>query len=182
MIQLFFAAETAESASHASEGLPLGLSLQAFIIQLVTFILVFLLLKKFAFKPIVKMLNERHKVIDDGVRLGQKMEKEQAQLEEHKAEIVRQARHEADAIVATAHKEARDVNREAEKSAHKKAEAILADAEVRIKEETDQAKRKLEKDVAKLVAEATEAVVEQKLDKAADSKLIDKIVKEKLHK
>lgn len=179
MIPLLFASETAETAS---EGLPLGIDFKAFIFQLITFIILFFLLKKFAFKPIVKLLDQRHKVIDDGVRLGQKMEKEQAKLEEEKAKMIREARHEADAIVATAHKEAREVAREAEKTAHKKTEAMMADAELRIAEESDQAKRKLEKDIAKLVAEATEAVVGEKLDGKADTALIDKVVKERLHK
>ena len=176
MISLYFAAES----TQASSGLPLGLSLQAFIIQLITFVLVFFLLKKFAFKPIVKIMDERHKVIEDGVRLGQKMEKEQAKLDEEKARIVREARHEADGIIATAHKEAREVARDAEKAAQVKADAVMADAELRIKEETDHARRKLEKEISELVGEATEAVVGEKVDNAKDKALIEKTVKERL--
>lgn len=172
MIPLLFAAETTSSG-----GLPLGLDLKAFIFQLITFVLLFFLLKKFAFKPIVKLLNQRHQVIEDGVRMGLKMEKEKAKLDETIAKAMRDARVEADKIIATGHKEAREIIREAEKTAQRKAESIIADAEVRINEESEQARRKLEKDIVALVSDATEAIVGEKVDPKKDAELIDKILK-----
>lgn len=167
----------AEGAEHASSGLPLGLSLQAFIIQLITFIFVFLLLKKFAFGPITRMLEVRRKTIEDGVRLGRKLEKEQAKLDEEVARITREARHEADRIIAAGHKDARQAVREAEKSAQVKAERILKDAEERIHEESEHARRKLEKDLVGLVSEATETIVGEKVDAAKDAELVKKAMK-----
>ena len=176
MIQLLFAAESAESTSS---GLPLGLSLSAFIIQLITFILIFFLLKKFAFNPIVKLLDQRFKVIDDGVKLGRKMEQEQAKLEQTKEQIIRESRHEADKIIATAHKEAREIAREAEKAAARKADTMIADAEVRINEESKRYKRKLEKDIVGLTSEPTEAIVGEKVDPKKDAAIIDKILNDR---
>lgn len=177
MIPLLFAAETTSSS-----GLPLGLDLKAFIFQLITFVLIFILLKKFAFKPIVKLLDQRHKVIEDGVRMGLKMEKEKAKLDETIAKAMRDARVEADKIIATGHKEAREIIREAEKTAQRKAESIIADAEVRINEESEQARRKLEKDIVTLVSDATEAIVGEKVDPKKDAELIDKILKGRTQK
>lgn len=172
------ASTTAESApaEHKESGI-LGVSLEAFVIQLITFILVFFLLKKFAFNRIVKILDERHKVIDEGVRHGLNMKKDREKFEKETGEVVREARHRADEIINDAQKEGRNIIRDAEKSAHKKSENMLADAEARINEEASQAKRKLERDIAGLVSEATEAVVEQKIDPAKDSELIDKALK-----
>lgn len=172
MLSIYFAAE-----ESAAQGLPLGLNPTALVIQLITFILVFLLLKKFAFTPIVKLLDKRHKVIEDGVRHGLETQKEREKVDKEKAEIIRKARHDADEIIAGAQKEGRELVREAEKSAHKKAEAIITDAEARIKEETEQARRKLERDIAGLVSEATEAIVEEKVDAKKDADLIDKAIK-----
>jgi F-type H+-transporting ATPase subunit b len=174
MLPVYFAAEAAE---HAEEGLPLGLSLQSFIIQLITFVIIFFLLKRFAFTPIVKMLDKRHKVIDEGVRHGLEMEKERTRLETETAKIIREARHDADAIIGDAQKEGREIVREAEKSAHKKSEVMLADAEARINEEAEQARRRVEKDIVGLVSEATEAVVEEKIDAKKDADLIDRAIK-----
>ncbi len=177
MLPIYFAAEAA--AEHAEESGILGFSLQSFIIQLVTFILVFALLKKFAFDRIVKMLDERHKVIDEGVRHGLAMQQEREKFEKDMSETARKARHQADEIIGDAQKEARDIVREAEKAAHTKSENILKDTEARIAEEAEQAKRRLEKDVASLVSEATEALVEEKVDAKKDANLIDKALKKK---
>jgi len=173
MLPVYFAA-----SEEASGGI-LGISLQAFIIQIITFVLVFILLKKFALNRIVEMLDKRHAIIEKGVRHGLEMEREREMLEKETAKIVREARHDADEIINGAHKEARDIIRNAEKSAHKKTEVMLADAEVRINEELDQARRKLEKEIAGLVSEATEAVVEEKVDAKKDADLIDRAIKGK---
>lgn len=155
----------------------LNISLSAFIIQLITFTIVFLILNKYAFKPIGRKLEERRKVIEDGVKLGLKLEKEKAKVDIEIVEVKKDARKEADKIIATAHKEAREVIRDAEKSTARKVEAMLAEADVRIVEETEQSKRKLEKDIVGLISEATEALVGQKVDPKKDAELIDKILK-----
>jgi F-type H+-transporting ATPase subunit b len=165
-----------ESSSTESSGI-LGVSLQAFVFQLITFILVFILLKKFAFDKVARILDERHKVIDEGVRHGLNMKKDREKFEKETDKVVREARHKADEIIGDAQKEARTIIRDAESAASKKSDAILADAEIRINEEVAQAKRKLEGNLAELVSEATEAIVEEKVDPKKDAELIDKALK-----
>lgn len=155
----------------------LGFSPQTFIFQLITFIIFFFLAKRFAFGPIVKMLEKRRQLIEDGVLLGEKMEKRQAKLEQEAEEVIRDARHDADRIINNAHKESREVIRETEKSAKAKAEAILQDAHERIDEDAMQARRSLEKDIVGLVSEATEAVVHEKVDAKKDSEIIENALK-----
>ncbi|MCW1907746.1 MAG: F0F1 ATP synthase subunit B [Candidatus Saccharibacteria bacterium] len=175
MTNLIFAAE--EAAASDSPLAALGVDARSLIFQLLTFVLVFLVLQRFAFKPISRLLAERRKTIDEGVRAGQELAKERAKLEKQYAETVKEARHEADKIVANAHKEAREVVREAEKTAARKADTIISDAEVKIGEETARAKKALEKDIVSLVSEATEALVGEKVDPKKDAALIDKILK-----
>lgn len=167
----FAATESAEQSGI------LGVSLESFVIQIITFVLVFILLKKFAFNRIIKILDKRHQVIENGVRHGLEMEKEKAELTKQTERIIREARHSADDIISDAQKEGREILREAEKSAHKKSEVMLKDAEARIDEEAHQARKKLEKEITGLVAEATEAVVEEKVDAKKDSELIDRAIK-----
>lgn len=172
MIHMLFAAEEAQSSGIGA----LGISPSAFAIQLLTFVFVFILLKKYAFKPIVALLEERRKTIDDGVKMGLRMEKEKQRLDENVAKAMREARIEADKIIANAHKDARDVVREAERTAGRKAETILSDAEVRIEAESERAKMALEKDIIGLISEATEAIVGEKVDMKKDGEIINKIL------
>ena len=172
-----FAAETAHKEATGLGAL--GVSGQAFLIQLITFVLVFLLLKKFAFDPVGRMLETRRKTIDDGVRLGRKLEREKEQMDAEVARITRDARHEADRIIANGHKDARQVVRDAEKAASRKADSMLADAEARIHEEAEHAKRKLEKDIVSLVSEATEAIVGEKVDPKKDAAIIEEVIRKR---
>lgn len=178
MIQFVIAAaETAEHAEEASGLGALGISPGAFLVQLISFLIVFLLLKRFAFGPITKLLVQRRQVIDDGVRMGLKMEKEKAKLDEKVAGALKDARHEADQIIANSRKEAREILREAEKSATTKANAMMAETEVRLNEQALRTRNQLEGELAGLVAEATEAVVGEKLDDKSDAELVKKAMK-----
>jgi F-type H+-transporting ATPase subunit b len=175
---IFAATENADASPLES----LGVNGRSFLFQLITFVLVFLILKRFAFGPIVKLLAERRKTIDDGVKMGLRMEKEKAKFDSELADVLRDARKEADKIIATGHKEAREIVREAEKNAARKADSMMAEAEARIAEESDKAKLKLEKDIVGLISEATEALVGQKVDPKADAAIIDKILKGHIRK
>ena len=176
MLHLYFAAEDAAGGSPLAA---LGVDGKSLLFQLITFILVFMLLKKFAFTPISKMLAERRKLIEEGVKAGQELEAARAKIEKEHDRVVREARLEADKIMANAHKEARDMVRGAESTATRKADSILADAEVRINEEQNRAKRALEKDIIGLVSDATEAIVGEKIDAKKDGEIIKKLMNER---
>ncbi|HET7060526.1 MAG TPA: F0F1 ATP synthase subunit B [Candidatus Saccharimonadales bacterium] len=157
----------------------LGFDGKAFLIQLITFILAYLVLRQWAFGPITKLLNERRETIERGVKLGEDMQKEKARLEQQIEEKLHEARQEADQMIATAQDTSRETVREAEEKARAKADNIVAEAEGRIATDTARARRGLEKELAGLVADATEAVIDEKLDAKKDAQLIEKALKEK---
>lgn len=167
----------AETVTGGSPLVAFHVDLKSLLFQLITFVLVLLILKRFAFKPISKMLAERRKVIDDGVRMGLRMEQEKAKLDDEIAKTMRDARHEADQIIAAAHKEGREIVREAEKAAGTKANALLSDMEERLNEEAAQARKRLEKELVGLVSEATETIVGEKVDAKKDAELVAKAMK-----
>lgn len=166
-------AETSESSGIGA----LGVDGKAFIIQLTTFVLAFLVLKKWAFKPIMKVLDERRRLIEGGVTLGEEMKKERATLEQKVAEQLADARHQADGILATAQDNAREVVREAEDKAKTKADGILVDAKSRIEQETARARQHLQKEMVTLVSEATEAIIGEKVDAKKDASLVERALK-----
>ena len=158
----------------------LGVNGQAFLVQLVTFLLFFFILEKFAIKPILKRLNARRQVIDDGVKLGLELEKQKAHLDEQIAAALQNARTEADRIIEEGKKSARKTVEDAEAAAKEKAEHIMDDAFERAKNDARRARAALEEEVAALVGEVAEAVVGRSFDGAADSSAIKKAVKEQL--
>lgn len=157
----------------------LGFDAKAFLIQLTTFILAYLVLRRWAFGPITKVLDERRQTIERGVSLSEDMQKEKAKLERQVEEKLHEARAEADQMISAAQETARETVREAEEKARQKADNIVAEAEGRIVTETARARRGLESELAGLVADATEAVLGEKIDAKKDSELIGRALKDK---
>jgi F-type H+-transporting ATPase subunit b len=157
----------------------LGFDGKAFLIQLITFVLAYLILRRWAFGPITKVLNERRESIERGVKLGEDMQKEKAELEKQVEQKLHEARVEADRMIATAQDTARETVHEAEEKARSKADNIVAEAEGRIATEMARARRGLEKELAGLVADATEAVIDEKVDAKKDAQLIERALKSK---
>jgi F-type H+-transporting ATPase subunit b len=155
----------------------LGLNLSSFLIQLGTFIIAFLVLRKWAFAPILKVLKQRRDTIEQGVALGEKMQKEQAEMEQKVAAAVRDARVQADKIIAEAGERGRQVMADAETKAKQKADGIITAAQDRIDQDLKLARSQLEKEVSGLVAEATEVIIGEKVDLKKDGALIDKALK-----
>ncbi|HTH72180.1 MAG TPA: F0F1 ATP synthase subunit B [Candidatus Pristimantibacillus sp.] len=156
----------------------LGINGKAFIIQLITFVLAFFVLKRFAFGPIVKIMNERRKTIEAGVELGEQMKKDQAAMEAKVTETLADARTQADGIIAAAHDTSRQAIREAEDKARDKAADILKQADDRITADTKRARKQLESELVGLISEATEAIIGEKVDAQKDAALIDRALKE----
>lgn len=156
----------------------LGVDVKALVIQLVSFVLAFLVLKKWAFGPIVRMMEQRRATIEQGVKLGEQMQKDKAKLDAQIADTLQKARSEADGIIAQAQDTSRQTVREAEDKARDKAAGILKDAEERIATDTARARKKLESEVVGLISEATEAIIGEKVDAKKDAQLIDRALKE----
>jgi F-type H+-transporting ATPase subunit b len=150
----------------------LGIDPLAILAQAATFLVLFLVIKKFALDGIVQTLEKRRKTIDKGVRLGHEMEAEKEQLDAKVEELLRKARTEADSIISGGQKEAGSIIKAAEEAAGRKADAILEEAHGKIDEDINAARQGLEQEMRALVAEATEVIIEEKLDAKKDEGLI----------
>ena len=157
----------------------LGISGQAFLIQLITFIIAFLVLRQWAFKPILKVLNERRQRIEDGLTLGEKMETEKAELEKAVTRELHVARTKADKILTAADTEAKQAMQAAEDNARKRADEIVETAHAQIKQMSDRERTRLKGELIGLVSEVSEAIIREKVDAGKDNVLIDKILHER---
>lgn len=156
----------------------LGIDGKAFIIQLITFLLAFWVLKRYAFTSIIKLMDERRQTIESGVKLGEKMQKDEAEMAAKVDQTLHAARQQADTIIAGAQQTGQQAIREAEDKARDKAAGILQDAEARIAQETSRARKGLERELVGLISDATEAIVQEKVDAKKDAQLIERVLKE----
>jgi F-type H+-transporting ATPase subunit b len=167
------------AAAEEVEGIAaLGIDPLALLAQATTFLVLFFIVKKFALEKIVQMLEQRHQTIDDGIKLGLKMQAEEAKLQEIIDQQLRETRTQADQILADARRESGEIIKEAELKANQKVDGMISDAHLKIEEDIKRARAALNDDVRKLVADATAVIIGEKLDNKKDAALIDRALQE----
>ncbi len=150
----------------------LGITWQSLIIQLVSFLILLALLKKFAFPALFAALDKREKVIADSVAAAEDAKKAAERAEANTEKQLQQAKKDAAAIVDLAQKEANKIADEAEARADKKAAHIIEQSHARVESDIADAKKELQAEMVSLIATATEKVVGAKLDAKSDAELI----------
>ena len=162
-------------ASEQKEGIAvLGIDPKAILLQAGTFIILFLIIKKFALKGIVDTLEKRRETIDKGVELGIEMEAEKAKFDESLQKMQQSARVEAEKIIAEAQHEAGEIIKAGEDAATQKVDGMLKHSSARIEREMENARQELQAEMLTLVSEATETIIQEKLDKTKDASLIQR--------
>ena len=161
------------------EGLSsLGINVSQLLAQGINFIILFLLLGVFAYKPIMKMMDERSARIKESMEQAEKIKQQAAQSEEEFKKRIAEAAKQGQDIVARAVQAGEEVRQKAQQQARVDAEAIVARARAEIQQERDAAIDELRRQVADISILAAEKVIETKLDKQQHRQLIDKVLAE----
>ncbi len=130
---------------------------------LLAFIIVFFILKKFAWKPILSSLDQREKGIADSLETAQRVREEMSQLKSENEELLAQAREERGVML----KEAREIKdriiNEAKDQAKLEANKIISDAQQAITVQKMAALTEVKNEVGKLVIEISEKVLRREL-------------------
>lgn len=150
----------------------LGLNVQSFLFQLITFLLLLLILRRYAYPPIVKTLEERRKAVEQSIDQAKEAAERLEKAEEQIEKMLVEARGEAEELVAAGHREAAKMVEEAETKAAVRAEHIVKEAHAQMEHEFNQARDALRHETAKLVAEATGFIVKEKVDARKNADLI----------
>jgi F-type H+-transporting ATPase subunit b len=156
----------------------LGFNVPLFIAQLVNFGLLLVLLRLFAYKPIMKMLDTRANKIKESLEAGEHAKQEAVHAESEIAKKIEEASASGQQIIGQAMKTAEDVKRRAAVDAKTEADAIIAKAEVEITREKAESMTELRKEVADLAVLVAGKAIATSLDKETQRKLIDNALKE----
>lgn len=135
-----------------------------------TFLTVLFLLSKFAWKPIMKMINEREKTIEDALLSAEKAKQEMAKLTANNEMLLREAQAERDALLKTARDTKDQIIHEAREKASQEAERLIASARESINTERQKAITELKSQAAALSLEVAEKLVRQNLSSDARQK------------
>lgn len=130
---------------------------------LIAFLIVFFLLKKFAWKPIMTGLNEREGNIAEAIAIAEKVKLEMAQLKNDNEKLLMQAREERAMMIKEA-KETKDkMIADAKEEARAQASKIMTDANAAIQHQKMAALTEIKNTVGNLVIEVSEKVLRKEL-------------------
>ncbi|NNM95843.1 MAG: F0F1 ATP synthase subunit B [Bacteroidia bacterium] len=144
-----------------------------------TFVIVFVLLRKMAWKPILKALSDRENYIKDALNSAEKAKEEMAQLQAGNEKILLEARNERDKLLKEARETKDTIIAEAKSKAQKEAEKIVQSARETLQNEKNAALNELKSQVAALSVEIAEKIIKSEL--ASDEKqkaLVNSLLKE----
>ena len=145
----------------------------------VVFTLLVLLLKKFAWKPILSAVDERNKSIKDSLAQAEKARSEMSELTASNEKIIAQAKVDRDIILKEARDMKNEIISEAKDKANIEAEKLVSTAKEQILNEKMKAITELKNYVADLSIEMAEKILSSELsDVAKQKELVSKALKE----
>jgi F-type H+-transporting ATPase subunit b len=131
---------------------------------LIAFIIVLVILKKFAWTPILKGLKDRETNIADAIASAEKVKAEMAALKSENEVLIAKAREERAAMIKEAKETADKMVADAQGKAKSEYERIVADAQAAIDQQKNAALIDVKNQVGKLVIEVAEKVLRKQLD------------------
>jgi F-type H+-transporting ATPase subunit b len=158
-----------------------NINLKSFIFQLVTFVLVLVVFKKWVLPPLMKTLDERRKAVEDALTKAKQTEEALAKAEEKSSQIIKTAREQADRSLAEATAQARDIVAKAEAAAGIQTQRLMEEAKEQLGHERLKLEEQLRGELADLVIMTTEKVLRQKVDTKQDARLVESAIKELVH-
>jgi F-type H+-transporting ATPase subunit b len=147
--------------------------------MLVSFLIVFFLLKKFAWKPILNMLHEREDSIEQALKSADKARDEMEKLQVTNVRILNEARAEREKIFREAQEIKEKIIGEARELAVKEKDKIMADTRASIETEKNLALKEIRNTAAELSVQIAEKLLLRELSNDQEQKeLIERMIRE----
>ncbi len=146
--------------------------------QILNFLIIFYLLKRFMYKPVLEMLKKREDAIKEGVKQAEdsKIALENALLEEKK--ILVKAQEEAKSIIEEAKVAALETSKEIEDNTKKETEKMLIEAKAQIEQESKNVEAKLSEKISILAADMLTKSLSGMFGEKEQKQIVNKALKE----
>lgn len=150
----------------------LGIEWKLLAAQVVNFLVLLFLLKKFLYGPIIELLAKRRKGIEESTANAERIAKELTDIEIARMAELDKAKKDADAILREARKIAKEKSAELVKETEMKIEQLIREAKRQIGEERAKMLQESGADIKELVFMVTEKVLQERLPKDVDAKFV----------
>ena len=150
----------------------MNLEIGQILTQIIAFIIVVWILKKFAWKPLLLVMEERRKKIKAEFEGIEEQKKKIQALTEEYQERLKGIEAEARIKIQEAVKEGRKISQEIQAEARNQAKEILSKAHSEVEREIAKAKLQLKNDLVNMTISATQKIIQERLDQEKHRKLI----------
>lgn len=155
----------------------LGVEWKLLVAQIINFVILLFVLKKFLYTPLLKFMNTRKEKIVQGLEKAQKAEEVFNEIQEQKQQELAKIYKQAQEIIVKAKESASQKQQEILKTTEEKAQKIIMDAKQQIQVEKEIMIKQIRSDIAHLVTDATGKILEQEMTKEKEKKLTQKTLK-----
>src|SRR3954471_13125614 len=172
------ATDPAQAAEDQSSNFLVSPNVGLMIWTLLAFLVAMFILRKFAWPAITDALDKRQRAIEESIEVAERTRAEAQQLLQEYRDRLREARAQADDIVARARKAGEVHERETLEKARLQREELLEQTRRDIDAETRRAIQEIRNEVADLTVMATEKVTRKTLDEADQRRLVEEALNE----
>ena len=169
--------------THSEAGGPIGavagqfgLNGQMFAGQMVNFLIVLIVLWIFAYKPIVKMLDERSEKIEKSIKQADQIEKRLKDIEDERENVVTESKKQAQEIIEKAQKNADLRGQEIIVAAKDEVEKVITKSKQQLVEERVKMMRELRQDIIEISLAAAGQVLKTKVDQDKSQEIAEEVV------
>jgi F-type H+-transporting ATPase subunit b len=156
----------------------LGIDWRLLIAQIVNFAILLFVLHRFAYRPMLDLMEKRTRRIEKGLEDAEESRKKLAEAGEKEKEILDRARAEAKALLERAEELGKKNREKALQEAQAEAARLIAVAEKKMEAEKAKLIAEAKAEIAEVVMAATEKILGEKLDADKDKELVRKALQE----
>lgn len=156
----------------------LGIDWRLLAAQVVNFLILFWVLKRFAFTPLKKFLDTRRGEIEKGLKDAEHNLLQREKLQALRAEIVAQSEKEAQAILSEARQKGEKEHERILQNAKEKTGKLIDEAKHEIEEEKMKIITEAKSELGRLVMLATEKVLREKINEEKDREIVERALRE----
>lgn len=147
-------------------------------VQIVVFLVLIWILKRWLWTPLLGAMEERKKEIAEGLAAGDRAQRELAEATEQAEKTLADAREQANEILANAQRQANDNIEKSRAEAREEGERIVASAREDIDQTVARARDDLRREVGQLAVTGAERILKREVDADAHNDIIDELVSE----
>lgn len=146
--------------------------------QIINFLIIFYILKRFLYKPVLEMLKKREDNISEGIKQAEEARKTLERTLEEERKILTKASKEGKELIEEARMQAIETAKEIEENTKKQTEKMILEARRQIEQDTSEVEKKLSGKISVLALDILNKSLEGMFDTKEQKQIVNKALKQ----